>query len=69
MQNPEVVPGGGGAGGCWRLELTDTLRQNNWIVISLNSERGEFKPSVGGLSNNIPYTVQKLSTILQSAYP
>ena len=29
--------------------------QNNLNVISL--ERGEFKLSIGGLNNNIPYTV------------
>ena len=31
-------------------------------------ERGEFKLSIGGLNNNIPYTVQKLSKILQPAW-
>ena len=40
--------------------------QNSLNVISF--KRGEFKLSVGGLNNNIPYTVQKLSTILQSAW-
>ena len=35
-------------------------------MISL--KRGEFKLSIGGLNNNIPYTVQKLSTIWQSAW-
>ena len=42
------------------------IRQNNLNVISL--ERGEFKLSIGGLNNNIPYTVQKLSKILQPAW-
>ena len=40
--------------------------QNNLNVILL--KRGEFKLSIGGLNNNIPYTVQKLLTILQSAW-
>ena len=40
--------------------------QNNLNEISL--KRGELKLSIGGLNNNIPYTVQKLSTILQSAW-
>ena len=42
--------------------------QNNLSVISL--KWGEFKFSIGGLNNNnnnIPYTVQNLSTILQLA--
>ena len=34
----------------------------------MSLKRGDFKLSIGGLSNNIPYTVQKLSTILQSAW-
>ena len=42
------------------------IRQNNLNVISL--KRGDFKLSIGGLNNNIPYTVQKLRTILQSAW-
>ena len=42
------------------------IRQNNLNVISL--ERGEFKLSIGGLNNNIPYMVQKLSKILQSTW-
>ena len=29
-------------------------------------KRGELKLSIGGLNNDIPYMVQKLSTILQS---
>ena len=31
------------------------IRQNNLNIISL--ERGEFKLSIGGLNNRIPYTV------------
>ena len=31
-------------------------------------KRAEFKLSIGGLNNNIPYMVQKLSTIVQSAW-
>ena len=31
------------------------IRQNNLNVISF--ERGELKLSIGGLKNNIPYTV------------
>ena len=31
-------------------------------------ERGDFKLSIGGLNNNIPYMVRKLSTILQLAW-
>ena len=42
------------------------IRQNSLNVISLT--RGEFKLSIGGLNNNIPYTVQKLSAILQSVW-
>ena len=34
----------------------------------MSLKRGDFKLSIGGLNNNIPYTVQKLSTILQSAW-
>ena len=41
------------------------IRQNKLNVISL--KRGELKLSIGGLNNKIPSTVQKLSTILQSA--
>ena len=40
--------------------------QNSLNVISL--KRAEFKLSIGGLKNNIPYMVQKLSTIVQSAW-
>ena len=40
--------------------------QNNSNVISL--KRGEFKLSIGGLNNNIPYMVQKLVKILQLAW-
>ena len=35
------------------------MRQNDLNVTSL--KRGEFKLSIGELSNGIPYTVQKLS--------
>ena len=42
------------------------IHQNNLNVISL--ERGEFKLSIGGLNNNIPYMVQKLLKILQSTW-
>ena len=38
------------------------LRQNDLNVISL--KRGEFELSIGGLNNDIPYAVQKLSKIL-----
>ena len=48
--------------GCIWTEISQT----NLNVISL--ERGEFKLSIGGLNNNIPYTVQKLSKILQPAW-
>ena len=34
----------------------------------MSVKRGEFKLSIGGLNNDIPYTVQKLLTILQSAW-
>ena len=42
------------------------IHQNNLNVISM--KRGDFKLSIGGLNNNIPYTVQKLSMILQLAW-
>ena len=42
------------------------IRQNNLNVISL--KRGEFKLSIGGSNNNIPYMAQKLLRILQSAW-
>ena len=42
------------------------IHQNSFNVLSL--KRGEFKLFIGGLNNNIPNTVPKLSMILQSTW-
>ena len=51
---------------CWKRLYLNGYSSKHLNVTSL--KRREFKLCIGGLNNNIPYTVQKLSAILQSAW-